>query len=69
MNPTTPSGPSRLMTGGNSPVLGPAIIQRIEQALARVGDFGEIRLVIVKGHIKFIQITCSENLTDRPGAY
>ena len=36
--------------------------------VARVGDFGEIGLVVVKGQIKFIQITCSENLNERPGA-
>jgi hypothetical protein len=33
-----------------------------------VGDFGEIGLVVVKGQIKFIKVTCSESLADRPGA-
>jgi hypothetical protein len=46
--------------------LEPAVGRRIQQALPRVGDFGEIGLVIVKGEIKFIQITCSERVNDRP---
>ena len=36
--------------------------------VARVGDFGAIGLVVVKGQIKFIKITCSESLAERPGA-
>ena len=35
---------------------------------ARVGDFGEIGLVVVKGQIKFIKVTCSESLAERTGA-
>ena len=50
------------------PALDPEVIRRIQQALARVGDFGEIGLVVVKGQIKFIEITCSENLNERPGS-
>ncbi len=49
------------------PTLDPAVVRRIRQALARVGDFGEIGLVVVKGQIKFIQITSSESLADRNG--
>lgn len=48
------------------PALAPAVIRRIQQALARVGDFGEISLVIVKGEIRFIQITRSESLNEWP---
>ena len=49
------------------PALEPAVIRRLQQALARVGDFGEIGLVVVKGQIKFIKVTCSESLAERPG--
>ncbi len=34
---------------------------------ARVGDFGAIGLVVVKGQIKFIKVTCSESLAERSG--
>jgi hypothetical protein len=67
MIPTTPTPPSRRVADNDLPALEPAIIRRIQQALARVGDFGEIGLVVVKGQIKFIQITCSESLAERPG--
>ena len=34
------------------------------RGLARSGDFGEVVLVVVKGRIKFIKITCSESLSE-----
>jgi len=37
--------------------------------VARVGDFGEIGLVVAKGQIKFSKITCSESLAERPGTW
>jgi hypothetical protein len=40
-------------------------IALIDRALAAVGDFGEIRLVKVKGKIRFIQKLDSEELADR----
>ena len=40
-----------------APVLG-----QIEEALAEVGDFGEVRLVVVKGRLRFIQIVRSESV-------
>ncbi len=39
-------------------------IQKIDQALCRVGEFGEVVLVVVKGHLRFIQITQSENVKE-----
>jgi hypothetical protein len=36
---------------------------QIEDALRRVGDFGEVRLVVVKGHLRFIQVMRSEDVT------
>ena len=67
MNRNAASPPPHIAADDDLPALEPAVIRRIQQALARVGDFGEIGLVVVKGQIKFIQITCSESLTERPG--
>jgi hypothetical protein len=36
---------------------------QIEDALRRVGEFGEVRLVVVKGHLRFIQIMRSEDVS------
>ncbi len=44
--------------------LDPAVLHRIEQALARVGDFGEVRLIVVRGQLKFIETLQSENMGD-----
>ena len=30
-------------------------LQQIEHALAEIGDYGEVRLIIEKGQLKFIQ--------------
>jgi hypothetical protein len=68
MNPNASSAPPHTAADDDLPTLEPAVIRRIQQALARVGDFGEIGLVVAKGQIKFIKITCSESLTERPGA-
>jgi hypothetical protein len=54
--PASPADPARYME--------PAIIRRIEQALCKVGDFGEVRLIIVKGQLRFIQIMQSENVSE-----
>lgn len=40
--------------------LTPALIQQIEQALAEVGAFGEVRLVKEKGRVRFVQRLLSE---------
>ncbi len=37
---------------------------QIEEALRKVGDFGEVRLVVVKGRLRFIQIMRSESVQD-----
>ncbi len=57
------SRPGRL---GEEPLqfLNPTTIQKIDQALCRVGEFGEVVLVVVKGQLRFIQITQSENLKE-----
>jgi hypothetical protein len=38
------------------------VASQIEEALCRVGEFGEVRLVVVKGRLRFIQIMRSENV-------
>lgn len=68
MRQISSASPPRGPAEDELPVLEPALIRRIRQALGRVGDFGEISLVVVKGEIKYIQITCSESLAERPGA-
>ncbi len=39
-----------------------SLVAKIDQALCRVGEFGEVVLVVVKGRLRFIQVTQSENL-------
>ncbi len=41
------------------------VASQIEDALCKVGDFGEVRLVVVKGRLRFIQIMRSENVQER----
>jgi hypothetical protein len=42
------------------PTLTAELASRIEAALARVGAFGEVRLVVVKGRVRFIETLRSE---------
>lgn len=44
--------------------LNPESVSRIDQALQRVGEFGEVTLIVMKGRLRFIQITQSEKLDD-----
>lgn len=43
------------------------LVHQIDEALRKVGDFGEVRLVVVKGRLRFIQIVRSEALDDATG--
>jgi len=43
------------------PKLTPTLVRQVDEALARVGAFGEVRLVVVKGHLRFIQVMQSES--------
>lgn len=51
----------------NSPleVLNPSLLEQVENALKRVGAFGEVRLVVVKGRLRFIQVLQSQALDGR----
>jgi hypothetical protein len=44
--------------------LNPEAVSRIDQALQEVGEFGEVTLIVMKGRLRFIQITQSEKLDD-----
>jgi hypothetical protein len=46
--------------------LSPALVRKIDCALRRAGQFGEVRLVIQKGKVRFIQVVQSEDVRDVP---
>jgi hypothetical protein len=46
----------------NLTFLNPQQVARIDRALEKVGPFGEVRLVVVKGRLRFIQIMHSEDV-------
>ena len=37
-------------------------IKRIDNALAQVGDYGSVKLIVEKGVVKFVEITVSKRL-------
>ena len=44
------------------PFMTPHLVQRLETALGSVGAFGEVRLVVLKGRVRFIEIVRSESI-------
>ena len=46
--------------------MSPALVRKIDCALRRAGQFGEVRLVIQKGRVRFIQVVQSEEVRDVP---
>jgi hypothetical protein len=40
------------------------LVSQIDRALRRVGDFGEVRLIVTKGRLRFIETTQSEAAQD-----
>jgi hypothetical protein len=38
------------------------LAQRIDRALCEVGDFGAVKLIIVRGRVRFIEIIQSQNV-------
>ncbi len=48
-------------------VLDSNLVHRLDKALAKVGAFGEVRLIVVKGRLRFIQIVQSESISDSAG--
>ena len=43
--------------------LTPEQVCRIDAALARVGAFGEVRLIVHHGRVRFIQVLSSEDIS------
>ncbi len=41
-------------------MLNPPVIAQIDRALRRVGEFGEVRLVVAKGRLRFVETMQSE---------
>jgi hypothetical protein len=44
----------------------PQLAHRLEAALSSVGAYGEVRLVVFKGRVRFIEIMRSESVGRRP---
>jgi len=42
--------------------LTPELMQRLEQAVCSVGAFGEARIIILKGRVRFIEVLRSESV-------
>ncbi|MEJ5197791.1 MAG: hypothetical protein WHX53_02600 [Anaerolineae bacterium] len=38
-------------------------VRRVDEALSRLGPYGEVRLIVVKGRLRFIQTMRSEEVT------
>jgi hypothetical protein len=47
-------------------MLSPSVVRKIDCALRRVGQFGEVRLVMQKGRLRFIEVLQSEEVRDEP---
>ena len=42
------------------PALNAPQVQQINRALAEIGDYGEVRLIVEKGRLRFVQRVTSE---------
>jgi hypothetical protein len=40
----------------------PQLLERVQAALGGVGPFGEVRLIVQKGRVRFIEVLRSESL-------
>jgi hypothetical protein len=45
--------------------LTPALVRRLEHAVCSVGAFGEVRIIILKGRVRFIEVLRSESVDGR----
>lgn len=43
-------------------------VRQVDEALCRLGPYGEVRLVVMKGRLRFIQTVRSEEVTAAGGA-
>ena len=42
-----------------------ALVRRLEDAVCSVGAFGEVRIIILKGRVRFIEVLRSESVDGR----
>lgn len=47
------------------PFMTPHLVQRLETALSSIGAYGEVRLVVLKGRVRFIETMRSESIGRR----
>ncbi len=43
-------------------ILDPNLVHQVDHALTEVGAFGEVRLIVAKGQLRFIQMMQSERV-------
>jgi len=60
--PSAESLPTRQRPPDEARCLDAHLLRRVNEALARVGAFGEVRLIVVKGRVRFIQVVHSEDV-------
>ena len=54
---TNPRASAHHNSPGETPLrLAASMVRQIEAALAEVGEFGEVHLVVVKGRVRFVKI-------------
>lgn len=45
-------------------LLSPSVVRKIDCALRRAGPYGEVRLIVQKGKVRFIQVLQSEDVRE-----
>jgi hypothetical protein len=45
--------------------LTPDLVRRVDEALSKVGAFGEVRLIVIKRRLRFIQVVRSESIGEQ----
>ncbi len=64
----SPDAAASRQEGGTSQFLSPSQIAMIDEALCSLGDYGEVRLIVEKGHLRFLVTQRSfDALHWRPG--
>jgi len=43
-------------------------VRRVDEALGRIGPYGEVRLIVIKGRLRFIQTVRSEEVAAPGGS-
>ena len=66
MNPSVDLPTRPKDTADRTRFMTPDLVRRTEAALGSVGAFGEVRLIVEKGRVRFIQVVHSESLDRHP---